>query len=165
MCSISLWFSGCRGYRILVTPAKPAPGGEQGPGSSSPEHDPCGVAKHCRRSKIRSGGALGPGLRRDDAKFWCLLPSTPPAYVDRDAADKVGVARCQKADDLGLVGRRGEAQWGARDLRRLRLRRAPLPMRADALGQSQARRNRVDRDAEGPKLKGELAGEGNDPAL
>src|SRR5581483_10001456 len=41
----------------------------------------------------------------------------------------------------------------------------PLPMRADALGQRDARRDRVDGDAVRPQLVAELLGEGDDAAL
>ena len=86
--------------------------------------------------------------------------------IDRDAGHEIGVARRQKADDLGLVGGLGDAaQRGARDLRGLVLRALLVPARPDALGQSAARRDRVDVDAVRSEFEGELASKGDDPPL
>src|SRR6185437_15960980 len=86
--------------------------------------------------------------------------------VDRLAGDEIGVLRRQEADYPGLVDRLGDAaQRGLVDLGGLGLLAAALPMRADALGQRDARRDRVDVDAVGAELVAELFGEGDDPAL
>src|SRR6202035_1213221 len=67
---------------------------------------------------------------------------------------------------LGLVGRLGDApQWRAVDLGLLVFRARLVPARPDALGQGPARRDRVDVDAVGSELEGELAGEGDDAAF
>src|SRR5262249_48646410 len=92
--------------------------------------------------------------------------SIAAGHVDRHAGDKIGVSGCQKADHLGLVGRFGDAaQRGALDLGLLVLRARLVPARPDPLGQGTARRDRVDRDPEGPELEGELAGKGDDAAF
>src|ERR1700730_12865820 len=59
-------------------------------------------------------------LRGHRGKFrW---PSIPASYVDRDARHEIGVARGEKADELGLVGGFWDApQLGAGDFGRLRL--------------------------------------------
>ena len=86
--------------------------------------------------------------------------------VDGEARDEIGVGRGQETDDVGLVGRLGDAaQRRALDLLGLRGLRALVPMRADALGQGDAGGDGVDVDAVGPELEGELAGEGDDAAL
>src|ERR1043165_8276806 len=83
--------------------------------------------------------------------------SIPAGHVDRHARHEIGIARRQKTDDLGLVGRLADATQGrAVDLGLLVFRARLVPARPDALGQGAARRDRVDVDVVGPELEGEL---------
>src|SRR5216684_9123576 len=94
------------------------------------------------------------------------IGSISAGYVDRDAGHEICIARGEKTDHLRLVDRLGDAaQRGTVDLGLLVLRARLVPARPDALGQRAARGDRVDVDAVGAELEGELSGEGDDAAL
>src|SRR5687768_4849591 len=83
--------------------------------------------------------------------------SNAAGYIDGEARDEIGVGRGEETDDVGLVGRLGNAaQRRALDLLGLRGLRALVPMRADTLGQGDAGGDGVDVDAVGAELEGEL---------
>ena len=92
--------------------------------------------------------------------------SVAAGHVDCHAGDEIGVARCQKADHLGLIGRFGDApQRRPCDFGGLILGALLLPARANPLGQGAAWCDRVDVDAIGAEFKRDLPGKGDDPAL
>src|ERR1700722_15368682 len=98
-----------------------------------------------------------PALVARDAAGTAAVRSASAGHIDGDAGDEIGVLRRQKADNPRLVDRLGDAaQRRVVDRPRLILLAAPFPMRADALGQGGARRDRVDVDAVRPELVREL---------
>src|ERR1700730_3918047 len=91
------------------------------------------------------------------------VPLLAPGHVDGDPGDEGGLRRGKEAYAPGLVlGGGPSPERRAPDLGGLPLRRAPVPVRADPLGEGEAGRDGIDGDPVGSELEGELAGERDD---
>src|SRR5690349_10372568 len=86
--------------------------------------------------------------------------------VDGGAGREAGVGGADEAEPPGPVLRGGHPpERRPADRGGLGVGRAAIPVRADALGQGEARGDGVDGDAVGAELEGQLAGERDDAAL